>query len=122
MMSLSPRSARFAPYLASITTAALSFADSATAATSEELEAKLQALAEQVQALQGEVATLRAQNAEAPAQVSAAQSQANGPSNPEAALEAPRLEWFGYGEINYSRPTGDPANTVADVARFVLGA
>jgi hypothetical protein len=32
------------------------------------------------------------------------------------------VQWFGYGELNYSRPTGDSSAATADVARFVLGA
>jgi len=32
------------------------------------------------------------------------------------------VDWFGYGELSYSRPTDDSAGTTADVGRFVLGA
>jgi predicted porin len=33
-----------------------------------------------------------------------------------------KVDWFGYGELNYSRPTGNSSATTADVGRFVLGA
>src|SRR5882672_3151964 len=91
---------------------ALLFTAVAGAATPEELEAKLQVLVAQVQALQGEVAALKAQqNAPAPAALAASAAPASG---------APALSWFGYGEINYSRPDDSNA-TSADVGRFVLG-
>src|SRR5690349_5634966 len=84
----------------------------------------MNALAAQVVALQAEVAELRAQKSAAPA-VSTA------PAAPPPLVAAPAvsapvaeqpLQWFGYGELNYSRPTGDASAATADVGRFVLGA
>jgi len=100
--------------------AALTTAGVASAATPEELEARVDALAAQVLALQNEVAGLRAQNvtatASAPAPTTVAATVATTPSADS------QVQWFGYGEMNYSRPTGDAAAATADVARFVLGA
>jgi hypothetical protein len=31
------------------------------------------------------------------------------------------VSWFGYGELNYSRPSEDHADATADVGRFVIG-
>ena len=88
------------------------------AATPEELEARLQALASQVQALQSEVAALKAQNggagtvAAGPGVVAAASatSSASAPAT-TAGSNDNRLSWFGYGELNYTRPTDDSTNT-----------
>ena len=33
----------------------------------------------------------------------------------------PPLTWFGYGELDYSRPSDDPSQTTFDLARFVIG-
>ncbi|HEV8444166.1 MAG TPA: hypothetical protein VGQ27_11830 [Steroidobacteraceae bacterium] len=100
--------------------AALTTAGVASAATPEELEARVDALAAQVLALQKEVAGLRAQNvtasASAPAPTTVAATVTTTPSADS------QVQWFGYGEMNYSRPTGDAAAATADVARFVLGA
>jgi hypothetical protein len=118
---------------------ALAIARPAGAATAEELEAKLQALATQVQALQSEVNALKAQNAalsppSGASQVAAAAGTSGAPSTDQAAPgtysssvaftgeSAKNLDWFGYGEINYTRPTEDSSGAQADVARFVLGA
>jgi hypothetical protein len=91
----------------------------ARSATQEELENKLNALAAQVTQLQAELAELKAQKAPSTA------AAAPGPAAPMAtAAEEPeaKLEWFGYGELNYSRPSDNSAATVADNGRFVLGA
>jgi hypothetical protein len=96
--------------------AALTTARGVSAATPEELEARVDALAAQVVALQSEVAALKSEKAAAPA--GAPQAMAAAPSSPPE----PQVQWFGYGELNYSRPTGDASAATADVARFVLGA
>ena len=107
----------------------------ANAATNDELEAKLQALASQVQALQSEVAALRAQNGGGTVASSSSNSvnavARNGSTTGSGAVgatpvvpatETSPLSWFGYGELNYTRPTKDSNGTTADVGRFVLGA
>ena len=133
MTAANTRLARIAQCLT--VAAFVSFAASrpATAATTEELEAKLQALASQVQALQSEVATLKAQNAaaassraSAPAVASSSGSSGaivSGNATPSTSdSSGGRLSWLGYGELNYSRPTDDNSASSADVGRFVLGA
>ena len=93
----------------------------ATAATAQEMEAKLDALSAQVAELRAELAALKLQKAQtaAPADTlpAARESAALVSTQPET-----RLDWFGYGELNYSRPTGENSATTADVGRFVLGA
>ena len=73
----------------------------AWAATQGELEARLNELDVQLQAVKTELAVLRAQ--------------------PAAHQSAAALSWFGYGELNYSRPRDNPADARADIGRFVLG-
>jgi hypothetical protein len=93
----------------------------ARAATQADLEAKVAALAEQLQEVQRELAALKAQQQPA--------SAAGTPAVPAAMAATGRTEpdrkgvdWFGYGELSYSRPTEDSSGTTADVGRFVLGA
>src|SRR5215831_3136429 len=108
--------------------AALTTTGRASAATPEELEARVNALASQVVTLQNEVAELKAQKAGSSAAASA--TTANAPATAAApvamAAASPQpesqVQWFGYGELNYSRPTADASAATADVARFVLGA
>lgn len=125
MLVRAPVVLRFAGLIAAALLA-LSLSTPAAAATPEELEAKLQALASQVQALQSEVAALKAQNAAASANVAQVQSSTASYRDVGAAggagLPPSRLEWLGYGELNYTRPTDDSSGTTADVGRFVLGA
>jgi hypothetical protein len=98
------------------------------AASPEELEARVQALAEQLEAVKAELAQLKGQSAAGAAQ-STAQSalpetapQASTPEGRAAgAAGAGGPSFFGYGEINYSRPRENTADTTADLARFVLG-
>jgi hypothetical protein len=90
------------------------------AATQADLEAKVAALAQQLQEVQRELAALKSQQqqpASAPATAPAAMA-ATGRTEPDRN----GVDWFGYGEINYSRPTDDSSGTTADVGRFVLGA
>jgi hypothetical protein len=68
----------------------------ANAATQQELETKVQALSDELTALKSELK-------QAPVTQ----------DNP--------LSFFGYGELSYSRPSDNTADTIADVGRFVLG-
>jgi len=92
----------------------------AEAATQEELEAKVQSLADQLQALQRELAELKQQRESAAAAATSALPVAAAAATPETAAGGPT--WFGYGELNYTRPRENAADTTADIARFVLGA
>ncbi len=87
-------------------------------------------------ALEARVATLEAQLAELKAQLAQLQPQAqksmaatvDAPAaatsmeSPTPVSAAPALSWFGYGELNYTRPAAEPSQARADVGRFVLGA
>jgi hypothetical protein len=105
------------------TCAALALTAAATptahAATQEELEAKLDALSAQVAELRSQLAELHAERA--PSAAPAAAAALPGPGF-EAAETEQKVAWFGYGELNYSRPEDDGSATTADLARFVLGA
>jgi hypothetical protein len=101
--------------------AALTIARGVSAATPEELEARVDALAAQVVALQSEVAALKSEKAVATASAPVATASAPMAAAAPAPLD-PQVQWFGYGELNYSRPTGDASAATADIARFVLGA
>lgn len=91
----------------------------ARAATQAELEAKVAELARQLQEVQRELVTLKSQQQAASApSAPAATTAATGRAAPDRNL----VDWFGYGELSYSRPTEDSAGTTADVGRFVLGA
>jgi hypothetical protein len=85
-------------------------------ASQPDLESRLNALESEVQALKAELAAQHAQvNAQANVRTSA-------PVPAAAAVATSPLSWFGYGELNYSRPSDDPAAARADIGRFVLGA
>src|SRR4051794_41430891 len=93
--------------LTRITTAVLltlGLAAQAPAATNADLEARLTALAAQVQSLQAEVAQLKAQNGAASAAPATGPTVAAAPALPGTPAADTRLDWFGYGEISYSRP------------------
>src|SRR5690349_16412183 len=90
----------------------------AHAATQEELEAKLDALAAQVAELESQLAERRVERTESDAPAAAAAP----PAGLEAAEAEQNVVWFGYGELDYSRPEDDGSVTTADLARFVLGA
>jgi hypothetical protein len=114
-----PSSLRNSARAAALIFTLVSISGAASAATAEELEARMNALASQVAALQSELAQLKAQNA----------ASAPSPAPPMAVTPAaptpetsPQVQWFGYGELNYSRPTADSSAATADVGRFVLGA
>ena len=104
----------FAAYAALALTAAA--APDARAATQQELEAKLDALAAQVAELRSQLAELNAERGRSPAPTAGTAAPAAGLG---AADAAGGVTWFGYGELNYSRPEDDGAATTADVARFV---
>ncbi len=114
----------------------------AQAGTQQELEQRVQALAEQLEAMKAELAQLKAGQhaAGAASSVTVASGTAATPAvavaPPAAAMAAAAapvtappaagaadtgVSFFGYGELNYSRPTSNAASTVADAARFVLG-
>ncbi len=99
------------------------------AASSQDLEARVQALAEQLDAVRAELAQLKAQqNAQAQAIAATGNAQpaaaaelagASAPAGFVSSVGGP--SFFGYGELNYSHPTADSARTTADLARFVVG-
>ncbi len=120
-----------------------------TAATQEELEARVQALADQLKEVQAELADLKKQQTARSAQSdrnqsalpdasvrdtgapssstsSNAQTSTAGTDN-YASLFSPETarsggpNFFGYGEMTYARPRENSADTQADLARFVLG-
>jgi hypothetical protein len=74
------------------------------------LEARLAALESELKALKSELATLRNTPAPGPEPV----------ASPEPAAR-PAQSWFGYGELNYTRPSNDPAEARFDLSRFVVG-
>ncbi len=114
---------RLAAFAAGLFAAAVSSA--VGAATQQELEAKVDALSAQVAELRSELAALRTQGALASSTPDGATATvAVGASAiPTGGSDAVgNVAWFGYGEINYSRPQDDGSSTTADVARFVLGA
>ena len=113
----------------------------AQAATQTELEARVEVLSSQLEAMQSELASLKAQvqlsssiTAVKPelsipaAEPAAASAAAESSASPAASTTGPYpdsgggVSWFGYGELNYSRPDEDHAETTADVGRFVIGA
>jgi hypothetical protein len=102
----------------------LAVASPARAATQADLEAKVAALAEQLQEVQRELAALKSQQqpASVPAAIATSAAPAAMAATGRSEPDNQGVNWFGYGEINYSRPTEDSSGTTADVGRFVLGA
>src|SRR5262245_11010616 len=112
-------------------------ATTAHALTQSELEARVEVLSAQLEAMQSELANLKAQSQLAS---SIAESEAKVPPTelPPEAQPSPTpgtataaqlgaesdagVSWFGYGELNYSRPSEDHSEATADVGRFVIGA
>jgi len=92
----------------------------AYAATQEELEARVQSLAEQLHVVQVELATLKQQRGSTTPTPEVSSTPAVAAATPDAGSGGPT--WFGYGELNYTRPSDNTAQTTADVARFVVGA
>jgi hypothetical protein len=110
------RSARL-PAIASSMLAALICAPSmASAATQQELEARMQAMSEQLEAMKAELAQLKAQQAaNAPAAAAPTAAVVTATELPNAPT------FFGYGELNLSSPRKNSAAASADVGRFVIG-
>jgi hypothetical protein len=108
--------------LSLLTGAVLALAQPSQAATQEEIEVKLNALAAQVTQLQAELAELKAQETTTAAAAPTAAAVAGAPALAASDESTNKVDWFGYGELTYSRPNGDRASTVADLGRFVLGA
>nr|CCA80902.1 conserved exported hypothetical protein [blood disease bacterium R229] len=115
---------------------ALMGAGAADAATTQQLEQKLDAMAAQIDALRAELKDVRAQNA---ALASQQQTQAKAQAQQGAELQTVQqtvqtaqlaqakpspldnLTLWGYGEANYSRPTRRSEDSKADLARAVFG-
>jgi hypothetical protein len=114
--------------------AVLANVPAATAADSNAaLEARVATLEAQLAELKAQLAQLQPQvQVQVQAQAQAQASQAATAASPSVATPsiespapvsaAPALSWFGYGELNYTRPAAEPAQARADVGRFVLGA
>ncbi len=107
------------------------------AASAPDLEARVAALEAELQALKAQLALIQAGGAArstatpvtgvAAASPVAAAAAAAAPLAPMVATadvpaSRPALSWFGYGELNYTRPTDNPADARADLGRFVIGA
>ncbi len=82
------------------------------------LEARVAALESELQTLKSELATLRSTPAPAPGPEPVASPEPA--AHPEPSVR-PAQSWFGYGELNYTRPSNDPAQARADLERFVVG-
>ena len=97
----------------------------AHAVTQEELEAKVQALADEVGLLRSQLAKVTADQrvaAAAPVSTFTPQTTATPARGvPELPARDPGLSFFGYGQIDYARPTDNPSDSTATVSRFVLG-
>ena len=116
--------------LALVSILAAVFTPVLAASSPSDLEARVAALEAEVQELKAQLAEQRAASAarpsapappitSGPASISASAETAASPVGTEA--RSP-LTWFGYGELNYSRPSDDPSQATFDLARFVLGA
>ena len=92
------------------------FAPAGAAENAAGLEARVAALESELQALKSELATLRSTPAPGPEPVASPEPAAH----PEPSAR-PAQSWFGYGELNYTRPSNDPAEARADLERFVVG-
>ena len=112
------RSLRIAAALA----CALALVSPARAATQADLEAKVAELAQQLQEVQRELAVLKSQQQPANATTAPAAAPTAVAATGRAEPDSNVVNWFGYGELSYARPTEDSAGTTADVGRFVLGA
>jgi hypothetical protein len=96
----------------------------ASAATQQELEAKLQALADEVDALRSELKQVKADQqvtATTPVSTLTPDVASNAGSSRGFAASNEGLSFFGYGEVDYARPSDDPSDTTATVSRFVVG-
>lgn len=103
------------PLLISLCTALPAHADEA------ELRAKIDKLTAELEALKTEIKTMNSRT-EALAdqqEAMAAQTPATGAAG--GASSASPLSVWGYGEVNYNRPTDNGSDTTADLRRAVLG-
>ncbi|HEU4604019.1 MAG TPA: FlxA-like family protein [Steroidobacteraceae bacterium] len=108
------------PFVSAAGALALLTGDYASAATQEELEAKVQALSDQLQEVQKQLAELKQQQVQRPAEAAPAIAQSQSAAS-TSADQTGQPTWFGYGELNYSRPQGRSADAQADLGRFVIG-
>jgi len=119
--------------LAAVALAALAACGNAAAQTDSELADQVRQLREELRQVRKELDALKAQPAAAPAATAPA---ATAPAPATAAAPAPQpggaypaatanngtgLNFFGYGELSYSRPRNDAASSTATVGRAVLG-
>ncbi len=115
MTMLNLRALRSPSKTVAIVAGLATWAPAARAATEQEIEAKLNAVAAELAQLKDELAALRAQRPDGGGTPST-------PIVPGARVEgASKIDWSGYGELNYARPRGDGSAATADVGRFVLG-
>lgn len=84
------------------------------------LEARVAAMEAELKELRSQLTQLQAEKAAAATAPVAAEAPAA--AGATVASAAPPLSWFGYGELNYTRPSADPSQARADLSRFVLGA
>src|SRR3974390_2005099 len=99
----------------------------AHAADPADIEKRLDALTKEIDTLKAELARMKAEKAATPAAapapakpaaIDAARATGEAPKMYE---DVARTTFFGYGELNYYRPTHDTSAATADAARIVLG-
>src|SRR5512139_1226791 len=96
----------------------------ARAATQQELEAKLQALADEVDALRSELKQVKADQqvtATTPVSTLTPDVASNASSSRDISTSNEGLSFFGYGQVDYARPSDNPSDTTETVSRFVVG-
>jgi hypothetical protein len=86
----------------------------------DELKAEVRALRAEVETLRGGSAATSAAT-RAPASPEAAAVEPYAPAADAAALSEPATTFWGYGELNYNRPSHDAPAAQADLRRAVLG-
>jgi hypothetical protein len=74
--------------------------------------------------LEQRVAVMESELQQLKEQLAQLQAEQAAEARPEAtaATTPPPLSWFGYGELTYTRPSAEPSQARADLARFVIGA
>ena len=98
----------------------------AIAATQQELEAQLQQLADEVSALKEQLAKVAEERQEqiisTPARGNPTPDVANVSTESRTPASANGgVSWFGYGQVDYARPTDNPSDTTETASRFVIG-